>query len=179
MRKTRLQFVFGVVLSAAVAGCSSPGGSQPSDIDKEGAAGSGGEGTLESDPAPPAECETFEQVSTQWADCPGTSNELARWAVDFCTHYPDRLAPDRRFGDCGGAIALHLDWWTHSQTCLYHADTQALTAAMVTDDVPTFCDHTSSSVRAGSWPTECDSAVLTELPTVAEWGDCEGEAAIE
>ena len=176
MGKTRLQFVFGVVLSAAVAGCSSTGGSEPAKLDDEGAAGSGGDGTRGSEPAPPTECETLEQVSTAWADCPDTSDELARWAEDFCTHHPDLLAPDRRLGECGGATALQLDWWTHSQTCLYDADTHELTAAMVTDDVPTFCDHTRASVRAGAWPAECNSTVLFELPSVGEWMDCESEA---
>jgi len=64
-------------------------------------------------------CELFDGLWTQYRDL----------RVDWFTH------------------ALFIDWGTHTKTCIYEDD--VLVGANAADDVPTYCNGTSSSIEAG------------------------------
>lgn len=75
-------------------------------------------------------------------------------------------------GPCGGYLVFVDSVSTHSQACVYDATTRALVGARFSDDIPTYCNLTSSEISAGSVPACADSVDPVDLHR-----DCQADAA--
>jgi hypothetical protein len=104
------------------------------------------------------------EVRLGWSlDCPDTYSSAQTWASN-CESFASLAAPLSRWvGSCNGFLSVVVGWGTHTKSCFYDPTTAVLVGAEADDDVPTYCNHTSSSILAGSYPKECPVTLLTDL----------------
>lgn len=153
-RKFRWTWI-AVLGTSLVSACGSDGGSSV-DAGREAEAGA--------DDAGGACTGALAEIRLGWSlDCPDTYSLAQTWASN-CESFASQAAPlHRDVGSCSGFLSVIVSWGTHAKSCYYDSTTGGLVGAEADDDVPTYCNHTSSSILAGSYPEQCPVTLLTDL----------------
>ena len=106
-------------------------------------------------------CTVTVQTANVWGSqgCPGTFDGTN---VGLPCNAPHEW---RASGTCGGLRVLWRGHGTHSALCFYQPDSGVLVAVRSTDDVKSYCAHTSSAIQGGPIPVDCDVAHLAGSAT--------------
>jgi hypothetical protein len=89
--------------------------------------------------------------------CPNDFHEAAQWPGD-CSKGP----LGAYLGSCNGYLAFRvLNNW--GMDCFYDPATLSLVGAVALQDVPSFCNRTSSTISAGSYPPACPFTPLAHF----------------
>jgi hypothetical protein len=131
--------------------------------------------------ASPAACtDTLDAVrKSSFGDCPATLCE-AQASATSCRPQTGSstigscgTCGPSDYSNCYGFVRF--DWGTHSKTCYYGGQSPNgryervtdLIGMMVSDDVPSYCNQTSYTLRGGDVPASCDGNASTRI-------DCAG-----
>jgi hypothetical protein len=88
--------------------------------------------------------------------CPNDYVSAERWPIS-CSYGHGYL------GSCNGFLALVVSPGTWVKECYYDPVSRALVGARYSDDVPDYCNRTSRTIAAGSYPSACPTYGLTDL----------------
>jgi len=145
-----------VALGGSNAGAGSPGAGNSASVSSQGGAGAG---TCDGD---------FDKVAAIWGDCPPTLC-AALASAESCNAIP-QTGVTTRIETCDALTVITHDFSTHGKACYYSnpgtipgaisAQEPKLVGATAWDDVPTYCDRTSNSIKTGA---QCSGASLSRI----------------
>jgi hypothetical protein len=100
---------------------------------------------------------TLDQIAPGFGSaCPSSYPSAEEWRVT-CTYGHGYL------GSCGGYLAWVVSPGTWKKSCYYDASNLELVGAEAQDDVPSFCNRSSSTFAAGTYPDSCPISLLSDL----------------
>jgi len=152
----KLGWMWIVLVGASLVSACSSGGASIVDAGREAEVGGGEDGAV---------CTgSLAEVRLGWGlDCPGAYESAQTWATS-CESFASQAAPLSRWaGSCNGFLSVIIGWGTHAKSCYYDPTTAGLVGAEADDDVPTYCNQTSSIILAGSYPLQCPVTLLANL----------------
>lgn len=113
----------------------------------------------------PACTGALDRVRATWDwqfKCPDRYGEVSAVLLNCDTVYV--AYAQRYLGSCGGVNAMVISWGTHSQSCYYDVQSDALVGARANNDVPfPACESQSNVIHAGTVPNDCPWSALMKL----------------
>jgi hypothetical protein len=116
--------------------------------------------------------------------CTGPLSEVRRlWSFECPDDYAtvlepmfgcDGQSPQISIGAAGDLLVARFHYGTHGGTCFYDPTTRRLVGALKFDDIPSFCNRSSSEIRAGTAPGGCTGPLPTgcDLTRIDRHTDC-------
>jgi len=118
-------------------------------------------------------CSLALDAGQPFGGCPPRFGDSA-WKNGFCAISVGTVSEQT----CAGYLLRQFDLGTHGWQCFYDPTTQALVAGKFADDVPSFCDHQSSTEIFGTIPAPGACAGrLTALADPCGTGVCTDPSA--